>query len=123
VEQNQVSERVTAICASLGIASQLGHWLGGEIAEDVPAIVADGEFDLIVANIFARVHISLAAEFYKALRNNSRHSGILITAGYTSDRAEDIDFAMTEVGFRECDRLQIDEWIAIAYQKTSDERN
>ena len=89
--------------------------MGGDSIEAVTEIKANGQFDLIVANIFARVHISLAAEFYKALRNTSTHSGILITAGYTSDREEDVSSAMIEVGFAVCDRVQIDEWIAIAY--------
>jgi ribosomal protein L11 methyltransferase len=115
VERNQVSSQVTVTEASLGSASQLGHWMGGDSIEAVTEIKANGQFDLIVANIFARVHISLAAEFYKALRNTSTHSGILITAGYTSDREEDVTSAMIEAGFAVCDRVQIDEWIAIAY--------
>ena len=115
VERNQVSSQVTVTEASLGSASQLGHWMGGDSIEAVTEIKANGQFDLIVANIFARVHISLAAEFYKALRNTSTHSGILITAGYTSDREEDVTSAMIEAGFAVCDRAQIDEWIAISY--------
>ena len=115
VERNQVSSQVTVTEASLGSASQLGHWMGGDSIEAVTEIKANGQFDLIVANIFARVHISLAAEFYKALRNTSTHSGILITAGYTSDREEDVTSAMIEAGFAVCDRAQIDEWIAIVY--------
>ena len=115
IERNRVSAQVTVTEASLGSASQLGHWMGGDSIEAVTEIKANGQFDLIVANIFARVHISLAAEFYKALRNTSTHSGILITAGYTSDREEDVSSAMIEVGFAVCDRVQIDEWIAIAY--------
>lgn len=116
VERNQVSSQVTVLEASLGSASQLGHWMGGDSIESVPEIAANGQFDLIVANIFARVHVSLAAEFYKALHNTSVHSGILITAGYTSDREEDVTSAMSSAGFVQCDRAQIDEWIAIAYR-------
>jgi ribosomal protein L11 methyltransferase len=116
VQRNQVTQMVTAMCASLGRASKLGHWMGGDSVENVPAIASDQKFDLIVANIFARVHISLAADFYKALRSTSTHTGILITAGYTSDREEDITSAMSAVGFKLCDRAQIDEWIAIAYR-------
>ncbi len=115
VIRNQVTSQVTATCASLGSASQLGHWMGGDSIESVTEIKANGQFDLIVANIFARVHISLAAEFYKALRNNSTYSGILITAGYTCDREDDVTAAMISAGFAVCDRIQIDEWIAIAY--------
>ena len=117
VERNQVKQQVTVREASLGSASQLGHWMGGDSSDSVPAIIANEQFDLIVANIFARVHISLAAEFYKALRSTDFHSGILITAGYTSDRAEDVTSAMMEAGFDLCDRVQMDEWIALAFSK------
>ncbi|PZU97771.1 MAG: 50S ribosomal protein L11 methyltransferase [Pseudanabaena sp.] len=116
VQRNQVTDLVKVQLASLGSASQLGHWMGGESAEQVPAIAAEGQFDLIVANIFARVHISLAAEFAEALRANS---GILITAGYTRDRAEDVVTAMRAVGLYESDRLQLDEWVAIAFCNNS----
>jgi len=117
VQLNQVASQVTVTCGSLGSASQLGHWLGGDSIESVPEIKANAQFDLIVANIFARIHISLAAEFYKALRSTSIHSGILITAGYTSDRGEDITAAMSKAGLAVYDRAQIDEWIAIAFSK------
>lgn len=119
VELNQVTQQVTVQEASLGSASQLGHWMGVDGIGAVPAIEATEQFDLIVANIFARVHISLASEFYKALRSTSTHLGILITAGYTSDRAENVTLAMVEAGFVECDRVQIDEWIAIAFYKNA----
>jgi ribosomal protein L11 methyltransferase len=112
---NQVNEQVSVTCGSLGVASQFGHWMGGDNIDHVPEIQADKQFDLIVANIFARVHISLANDFYKALRNTSTHSGILITSGYTRDREEDITKAMIAVGFAVGDRAQIDEWMAIAY--------
>ncbi|OIP70472.1 MAG: SAM-dependent methyltransferase [Oscillatoriales cyanobacterium CG2_30_44_21] len=112
VQRNQVAELVKVQLASLGSASQLGHWMGGEGVGQVTAIAAAGQFDLIAANIFARVHISLAVEFAAALRANS---GILITAGYTCDRADDVVAAMVAVGLCECDRLQLDEWVAIAF--------
>ncbi len=115
VEHNLVTDQVTVTCGSLGAASQLGHWMGGDSISDVSKIKADQQFDLIVANIFARVHISLAHDFYLALRNTSTHSGILITSGYTSDREEDITKAMTDEGFAVCDCAQIDEWMAIAF--------
>jgi ribosomal protein L11 methyltransferase len=119
VKLNQVTDKVTPMCGSLGSASQLGHWMGGDGVGAVPAIDAEQKFDLIVANIFARVHISLADEYYKALRSSSTgagsSSGTLITAGYTSDRAENVTDAMVAAGFSVCDRTQIDEWVAIAF--------
>ncbi len=112
VSLNQVTSEVKVICGSLGSASQLGHWMGGDSSDSVTEIYPDGQFDLIVANIFARVHISLATEFYRALQ---KPSGILITAGYTRDREADITAAMSAAGLTVCDREQIDEWIAIAF--------
>ena len=112
VKLNQVSPQVEVVCGSLGSASQLGHWMGGDRSDSVTEIYANGQFDLIVANIFARVHISLATEFCRALQ---KPSGILITAGYTRDREADITAAMSAAGLTICDREQIDEWIAIAF--------
>ncbi|NUN65612.1 50S ribosomal protein L11 methyltransferase [Pseudanabaena biceps] len=111
IQLNQIT-RAEVMQASLGSASQLGHWMGGDHLKAVPAIAAAGQFDLIVANIFARVHISLATEFAKALRLNS---GVLITAGYTCDREVDITEAMNLAGLTVCDRIQNNEWLAIAF--------
>lgn len=120
IARNQVSDVVTVSSASLGTASQLGHWLGSDRPASTTAIAAAGQFDLIVANIFARVHISLAAEFAQALKPPSATTSsprLLITAGYTSDRADDVIAAMQAVGFQLGDRQQMDEWTAIAFQK------
>lgn len=120
ITRNQVNDMATVSCASLGTASQLGHWLGSDRPASTTAIAAAGQFDVIVANIFARVHISLAAEFYQALKSPSVATSsppLLITAGYTSDRADDVIAAMQAVGFRLGDRQQIDDWTAIAFQK------
>jgi ribosomal protein L11 methyltransferase len=120
IARNQVNDIATVSCASLGTARQLGHWLGSDRPASTIAIAAAGQFDLIVANIFARVHISLGAEFYQALKSpNAATSSppLLITAGYTSDRADDVIAAMEAVGFRLGDRQQIDDWTAIAFQK------
>jgi ribosomal protein L11 methyltransferase len=111
IQLNQIT-RAKVMQASLGSASQLGHWMGGDHLKAVPAIAAEAQFDLIVANIFARVHISLATEFAKALCLNS---GILITAGYTCDREVDIIEAMNSAGLTVCDRTQSNEWLAIAF--------
>ncbi|MDX2254303.1 MAG: 50S ribosomal protein L11 methyltransferase [Pseudanabaenaceae cyanobacterium bins.39] len=113
ISQNQLDTQITASCSSLGSGAALGHWLGGDRPSHVSEMTLASKFDVIAANIFARVHISLAPEYAQAL--NER--GKLITAGYTSDRAEDITNAMQAVGLGVCDRLQIEDWVAIAFQK------
>ena len=69
-------------------------------------------FDLIAANIFARVHIALASDFQKALRP----SGLLIAAGFTDDRTSDVSDALEKVGFEVIETQRMDEWVAIAYR-------
>jgi ribosomal protein L11 methyltransferase len=104
---NQVN--ITAQVGSLGQGSSLGHWMGGEVT--VPSIDVQS-FDLIVANILARIHITLAKDYQRSLRPN----GVLITAGYTTDYESEIDAAFIDAGFERCDRETFNEWSAIAYQ-------
>ena len=112
VEQNGVESQVKVIEGSLGRGSHLGHWMGGATQEKVPAIAPAADFDLIVANIFARVHIALAADFRLALRS----SGLAIAAGFTIEYADQVTTAFTEAGFAEVDRARSHEWVALAYR-------
>ena len=114
IQQNGVESHVTVMEGSLGQGSTLGHWMGGTTAETVPTIEPTATFDLIVANIFARVHIALVHDFRQALRHNQ--SGLMIAAGFTIDYAEELANAFTEAGFEEVDRVRSHEWIAIAYR-------
>jgi ribosomal protein L11 methyltransferase len=112
VQQNGVAAQVTVMQGSLGQGSKLGHWMGGETLGEVKAIDAIGSFDLIVANILARVHMTLAPDFRRALHP----SGLLITAGFTADYEEAVESALVEEGFEaiDCERLQ--EWVAWMYR-------
>ena len=120
VQRNGVASQVTVIQGSLGQGSELGNWMGGEALGKVKAISpisstdpqAIASFDLIVANILARVHITLAPDFRRALMP----SGLLITAGFTADYEEAVTAALVEEGFEavDCERLQ--EWVAWMYR-------
>ncbi len=112
VQQNGVESQVTVIEGSLGQGSDLGHWMGGTTQEKVATIEPAAEFDLIVANIFARVHIALTPDFRQAVRP----SGIVIAAGFTIDYADEVTKAFTEAGFEEVDRARSQEWVALAYR-------
>lgn len=77
VEENEVSDRVEVMAASLGSGSELGHWMGGEIASTVSPLNPDREFDLIVSNVFARIQTTLAEKLCPgtpAHHANQRHS-------------------------------------------------
>ncbi|MBH8552725.1 50S ribosomal protein L11 methyltransferase [Nostocaceae cyanobacterium CENA357] len=109
---NQVEQQVTVVEGSLGVGSDLGHWMGGITSNNVSKIESEPVFDLIVANILARVHIALADDFRRSLRQ----PGILTTAGFTTDHEENVVTALTEVGFEVIDCERFNEWVAFAYR-------
>ena len=119
VVRNGVEKQVKVMEGSLGHGSTLGHWMGGDTINNVTAIDAQHNFDLIVANIFARIHISLAADYQQALRQSSDNGGILIAAGFTSDYEEAITTTFAENSLEKVDYEQLDDWVAIAYQNKS----
>ena len=116
VYRNSVEAQVKVMAGSLGRGSELGHWMGGNTMVDVPSITSARSFDLIVANIFARIHITLIPDYQQALRYSDANGGILIAAGFTSDYEDTITTALQDGGFEviDCDRLN--EWVAIAYK-------
>ncbi|NJL21490.1 MAG: 50S ribosomal protein L11 methyltransferase [Leptolyngbyaceae cyanobacterium SM1_3_5] len=112
VKLNGVETQVQTMQGSLGQGSEFGHWMNGSSFGEVAAIRPIAQFDLIVANILAHLHLTLATDYQQALKPN----GILITAGYTIDRAEEIGSAFQAVGFTEIDREMLDEWMAMAHR-------
>ncbi|MUG94854.1 methyltransferase [Scytonema sp. UIC 10036] len=114
VHRNGVEKHVTVMRGSLGRGSELGHWMGGTI-DNVSAIEETQTFDLITANILARIHITLAPDFQRALRRDSTRSGLLIASGFDTDYEDAVTATFTEVGFEAIDKEQLDEWVAIAY--------
>lgn len=111
VEKNAVQDRVKVQIASLGKGSELGHWMGGETGE-VVSIEPAGNFDLIVANVFARILIELSEDLKKALRSQGR----LILAGFTIEYEPELTETLRTLGFELIDRIQEEDWIALAYK-------
>ncbi len=115
IHLNNVEQQVTVMKGSLGQGSTLGHWMGGTIGT-VPSIQADVSFDLIVANILARIHIALAPDFRQSLRHTDKNRGLLITSGFTTDQEEAVSTAIVESGFEALEREPLDEWVALAFR-------
>ncbi len=109
IVENSVSVKVDR--ASLGKGSDLGHWMGGEVSE-TRSIGPAENFDLIVANVFARILLDLSKDLKKALRPMGR----LILAGFTIEYETELTETLTPLGFELIDREQIEDWIAIVYQ-------
>lgn len=112
---NQSESQVTVRLGSLGQGSHLGHWMGGDLPNAVPAVQPESSFDLIVANILARVHLTLVADYQHALRRSAK-AGFLITGGYTTDYESEVDAALTSAGFKLVEPARSQEWVALVHQ-------
>ncbi|MDJ0735792.1 MAG: 50S ribosomal protein L11 methyltransferase [Nostocaceae cyanobacterium] len=116
VNRNGVEQQVRVMQGSLGNGSKLGHWMGLSTLEPVPKINTTEKFDLIVANILARMHITLAGDYQQALHKSDTQAGILITSGFTADSEETVNTALTQKGFKPIDCQRYDEWVALVHQ-------
>lgn len=71
--------------------------------------VGEEQFDLIVANIIARVIIEVAAPLAAALKPD----GILIASGIIAERADEVALALAAVGFHHYERRVEGDWVAL----------
>jgi ribosomal protein L11 methyltransferase len=118
VNRNGVEELVTVRLGSLGEGSNMGHWMGGEVGNNVETIDPSANFDIIVANILARIHITLAADYRRSLHRSNQQNGMLIIAGFTKDYEEDVVASLKEQNFEVIDIARFNEWVALALKLT-----
>lgn len=109
---NRVTDRAVARLGSLGEGSRLGHWMGGDLPATVAAIQPMAAFDLIVANILARIHLKLAIDYHRALKSHS----LLITAGFTTEFEPEVNLAFQQAGFVHLKTLRCNEWVALLHR-------
>jgi ribosomal protein L11 methyltransferase len=114
VALNGLEGRVRAEEGSLGAGAALGHWLGWEAA--TPNSEAHershGQFDLIVANIIARVLAALAADMAAALAPG----GMLISSGIIAEREDEVALAYAAAGLERIERRQEGDWVALVHR-------
>jgi ribosomal protein L11 methyltransferase len=113
LRRNGVAERVSLGLGSLGRGRDLGHWLGWGEVGPTPSVDASEGFDLIAANILSSVHIGLAADYREALRPN----GVVVTAGFTVQQAQDTSDALVAVGLDCVDLTQEGDFVALAHRR------
>lgn len=122
VELNGVAEVVTTVEGSLGPGTELGHWLGSDWATEQRAALGHStpvafnpvdEFDLIVANILANVHVLLAAHLQRALKPG----GLLLTSGIIADREAEVVAEFAAQGLEQIERLVEGEWVALVHRR------
>jgi ribosomal protein L11 methyltransferase len=124
VEHNGVAELVHVAEGSLGGGAALGHWLYGT-RNDEPGTMQDSDeddlrlssiahrFDLIVANIIARVLAVLAEDMAGALASG----GMLIASGIIDEREAEVVEAFAAASLAPVERRQEGDWVALVYRK------
>jgi ribosomal protein L11 methyltransferase len=128
VARNEVAEHVTVAEGSLGGGASLGHWLGWDketkrqgdqetqSAANLPVSLSPPLcFDVIVANIIARVLAALAGDMADALAPG----GTLIASGIIADREHEVVEAFAQAGLTALERRQESDWVALVYRKIS----
>lgn len=116
VERNQVGGQVRSAVGSLGAGVQMGHWLGWQAKPEQPAAnqpEQPASFDLIVANIIARVLAALAPDMAGALRPG----GVLISSGIIAEREPEVSVAFAAAGLVQLERRQEGDWVALVHRK------
>ncbi len=97
-DMNHLSDRVQVV---LGV-------LGESEAERLA-----GRYDLVLANIIARVIGSIASNLAEVLAPG----GILITSGIIEDRRHEAEEPLLAAGLKLIDQVTIDDWVTLILQK------
>jgi ribosomal protein L11 methyltransferase len=122
VARNGVAHQVRVAEGSLGAGNTMGHWLSGDFgdaAQDTGAnrdpgpAAQDGQFDLIAANLIARVLVILAADMTAALAPGA----LLISSGIINSREHEVVAAFEAAGLRQLERHVEGEWVALVHTR------
>lgn len=113
-ERNEAGAVIATAEGSLG-AAPLEHWLGweGSATGDPKSYEPEAEFDLILANILANVHVVLGADYVKALKPG----GLLLTSGIINDREADVEAAFAAAGLEQVRRAVEGDWVALLHRR------
>jgi ribosomal protein L11 methyltransferase len=72
-----------------------------------------GQYDLVVANIIARVLVEVADGLTAAVADN----GTLILSGIIEPREQDVIDRFSALGFRQVRREQMEDWVAHVWRR------
>jgi ribosomal protein L11 methyltransferase len=116
-ERNGVAAQIISAEGSLGRGAELGGWVGAgpspAHASNPQPIAIEPPFDLIVANILARVLAALADDLIEALIPG----GILLSSGIIADRENEVLLAYAAAGLELIERRQEGDWVALAHRR------
>ena len=98
IEMNHMSDRVSVFSGVL---------------DETEATRLSGQYDLVLANIIARVIGSIASNLAQVLAPR----GILITSGIIEDRRHEAEEPLMATGLKLIDQVMIDDWVTLILQK------
>jgi ribosomal protein L11 methyltransferase len=118
IAHNAVVDSVIAAEGSLGQGATLGHWLGAafDAERESPTaapLPANSSFDLIAANLIAKVLVLLADDLAASLNPN----GILVSSGIFIDREDEVALALAAAGLERLERHQEGDWVALVHRR------
>ncbi len=97
-EMNHMSDRMNVV---LGVL------------DETEATHLSGQYELVLANIIARVIGSIASNLAQVLAPD----GILITSGIIEDRRHEAEKPLLATGLKPIDQVMIDDWVTLIMQK------
>jgi ribosomal protein L11 methyltransferase len=125
IARNGVADVVQAAEGSLGAGKTMGHWLSGDFGEQATAARGQGagetragdpspaSFDLIAANLIAKVLVILATDLAAALAPG----GALVSSGIIDTKEAEVSAALTAAGLRQLERHAEGEWVALVHTR------
>ncbi|MGQ9876359.1 MAG: 50S ribosomal protein L11 methyltransferase [Chloroflexus sp.] len=118
VERNQVQDMVTVAEGSLGAGQAMGHWLSGDFGPETPDptlhdTTPQATFDLIAANLIAKVLVLLAPDLATALKPG----GLLISSGIIDVKEAEVIAAFAAIGLQQIERHVEGEWVALVHRR------
>src|SRR5713101_3767257 len=104
-------ESATANAAANSLSDRLTVVLG--VLDEAGAARMAGQFDLVLANIIARVIGSIAPYLAQVLAPG----GLLIAGGIIEERRHEAEQPLLDAGLRLVDQVMIDDWVTLMMRK------
>ena len=104
-------ESATANAAVNGLSERMTVTLG--ILDEAEATRLAGQYDLVLANIIARVIGSIAPQLAQVLAPG----GLLIASGIIEERRHEAEQPLLAAGLRLVDQVMIDDWVTLVMGK------
>jgi len=104
-------ESATANAAANNLSDRITVVLG--VLDENEAQRMAGQFDLVLANIIARVIGSIAPQLAQVLKPG----GLLITSGIIEERRHEAEQPLLAAGLQLVDQMMIDDWVTLVMKK------